>query len=94
MSICTRKDLKTLLVWSFQFVSCAINLVGWGRAGWVGQREVGGRAGAREEGVGPGRESSEDLGKVEEGGSRREPGDGEKQWHSEGSQRRMCAGRG
>ena len=67
---------------------------GWGRAGWVGQREVGGRAGAREEGVGPGRESSEDLGKVEEGGSRREPGDGEKQWHSEGSQRRMCAGRG
>ena len=52
------------------------------------------RAGAREEGVGPGRESSEDLGKVEEGGSRREPGDGEKQWHSEGSQRRRWAGRG
>lgn len=31
---------------------------GWGRAGWVGQREVGRRAGAREEGGGPGRESS------------------------------------
>lgn len=40
--------------------------LGWGRAGWVGQREVGGRAGAREEGGGPGRESSEDLGKVED----------------------------
>lgn len=39
MSICTRKDLKSLLVWSFQFVSCAINLVGWGRAGW--RRRVG-----------------------------------------------------
>lgn len=53
-----------------------------------------GRAGAREERGGPGRESSEDLGNVEEGGSRREPGDVGDQWHCKGSQRRMWAGRG
>lgn len=59
---------------------------GWGRAwgGWD-REEVGGRAGQGRR-VGPGKESSEALGKVEEAGSRREPGDGEEQWHSEESE--------